>query len=330
MKVAVISGGRSSEHEISLQSGASVAAGLRVAGHDVIEVLIERQGRWLADGREVEMRAAGGLLGCEVAFPVLHGPFGEDGTVQGLLETLDIAYAGPSVLAAAVALDKLVCKRLLAFHGLPQVEFAEVGEPGWRDHAAAMGRPLWVKPSRLGSSVGITRVLGLEAELDEAVRFALTHDPRVIIEADAAGLEVECSVIGNSSLGEDPDSVETSLPGAIVTKGSDWYDFEAKYVEGGMELQVPPPIPDDAVERVRELAARVFRAVGGTGLARCDFFVRDGGEVLVNEINMIPGFTSTSVFGKLFEATGVPYPELCDRLVQLAVRRYERERSYEF
>ena len=330
MKVAVISGGRSSEHEISLQSGASVAAGLRVAGHEVIEVLIERQGRWLADGREVEMRAAGGLLGCEVAFPVLHGPFGEDGTVQGLLETLDIAYAGPSVLAAAVALDKLVCKRLLAFHGLPQVEFAEVGEPGWRDHAAAMGRPLWVKPSRLGSSVGITRVLGLEAELDEAVRFALTHDPRVIIEADAGGLEVECSVIGNSSLGEDPDSVETSLPGAIVTKGSDWYDFEAKYVEGGMELQVPPPIPDDAVERVRELAARVFRAVGGTGLARCDFFVRDGGEVLVNEINMIPGFTSTSVFGKLFEATGVPYPELCDRLVQLAVRRYERERSYEF
>ena len=152
----------------------------------------------------------------------------------------------------------------------------------------------------------------------------------MIIEADAGGLEVECSVIGNSGLGEDPDSVETSLPGAIVTKGSDWYDFEAKYVEGGMELQVPPPIPDDAVERVRELAARVFRAVGGTGLARCDFFVRDGGEVLVNEINMIPGFTSTSVFGKLFEATGVPYPELCDRLVQLAVARYERERSYQF
>jgi D-alanine-D-alanine ligase len=330
MKVAVISGGRSSEHEISLQSGASVAAGLRLAGHEVIEVLIERRGRWLAGGQEVEMRAAAGLLGCEVAFPVLHGPFGEDGTVQGLLETLDIAYAGPSVLAAAVALDKLVCKRLLAFHGLPQVEFAEVGEPGWRDHATTMARPLWVKPSRLGSSVGITRVLSPEAELDVAVRSALSHDPRVIIEADAGGLEVECSVIGNSGLGEDPDSVETSLPGAIVTKGSDWYDFEAKYVEGGMELQVPPPIPDDAVERVRELAARVFRAVGGTGLARCDFFVREGGDVLVNEINMIPGFTSTSVFGKLFEATGVPYPDLCDRLVKLAVARYERERSYEF
>lgn len=326
----MISGGRSSEHEISLQSGASVAAGLREAGHEVIEVLIEREGRWLADGQEVEMRAAGGLLGCEVAFPVLHGPFGEDGTVQGLLETLDIAYAGPSVLAAAVALDKLVCKRLLAFHGLPQVEFAEVGEPGWREHAATMGKPLWVKPSRLGSSVGISRVLSPEAELDEAVRLALAHDPRVIIEADAGGLEVECSVIGNSGLGEEPDSVETSLPGAIVTKGSEWYDFEAKYSEGGMELQVPPMIGEEAVERVRELAARVFRAVGGTGLARCDFFVRDGGEVLVNEINMIPGFTSTSVFGKLFEATGVSYPELCDRLVHLALDRQVRERLYRF
>ena len=330
MRVAVISGGRSSEHEVSLRSGASVTAGLREAGHDVTEVLVDRHGRWRAEGREVEMRAGAGLLDVEVAFPVLHGPYGEDGSVQGLLESLDVAYAGPSVLSAAVALDKLVCKRLLAFHGLPQVEFAEVGEPGWRDHAAAMGRPLWVKPSRLGSSVGITRVLSPEAELDVAVSSALSHDPRVIIEADAGGLEVECSVIGNSGLGEDPDSVETSLPGAIVTKGSDWYDFEAKYVEGGMELQVPPPIPDDAVERVRELAARVFRAVGGTGLARCDFFVRDGGDVLVNEINMIPGFTSTSVFGKLFEASGVPYPELCDRLVQLALARYERERSYEF
>ncbi len=330
MKVAVISGGRSSEHEISLQSGASVAAGLREAGHEVIEVLIERDGRWLADGADVEMRAGGGLLGCDVAFPVLHGPFGEDGTVQGTLETLDLAYAGPSVLAAAVALDKLICKRLLAFHGLPQVDFVEVGEPGWREHAATMGQPLWVKPSRLGSSVGISRVLSPEAELDQAVKLALAHDPRVIIEADAGGLEVECSVIGNSGLGEDPDSVETSLPGAIVTKRSQWYDFEAKYVEGGMELQVPPPIGDDAVGRVRELAAQVFRAIGGTGLARCDFFVRDTSEVLVNEINTIPGFTSTSVFGKLFEATGVPYPQLCDRLVHLAVIRHERERSFEF
>ena len=329
MRVAVILGGRSSEHEISLQSGASVAAGLREAGHDVIEVLIDRQGRWLHDGEEVELRAAAGLLGCEVAFPVLHGPFGEDGTVQGLLEVLDVPYAGPSVLAAAVTLDKLVCKRLLAFHGVPQVDFAEVGEEGWREHAESMPRPLWVKPSRLGSSVGISRVESLEEELDRAIEHAAGHDPRVIIEADAGGREVECSVLGNSGIGAD-ESVETSLPGAIVTRASDWYDFESKYSAGGMELVVPAPLGDDVVARVRELAAGVFRAVGGTGFARCDFFVRDDGEVLVNEINMIPGFTATSVFGKLFEASGVPYPELCDRLVRLAVDRHRRERGYRF
>jgi D-alanine-D-alanine ligase len=329
VKVAVIYGGRSSEHEVSLQSGASVAQGLRDAGHDVIEVLIERDGRWLADGGEIEMRAAGGLLGCDVAFPVLHGPFGEDGTVQGLLECLDVAYAGPSVLAAAVAMDKLICKRLLAFEGLPQVEFAEVGEPGWREHVAAMPKPLWVKPSRLGSSVGISRVSSPEQELDGAVEAALAHDPRVIIEADAGAREVECSVTGNAGLGDDA-SIETSMPGAIVTKASDWYDYEAKYAEGGMELVVPAPLAAETIDRVRELAARVFRTVAATGLARCDFFVRDDGEVLVNEINTIPGFTATSVFGKLFEASGVSYPELCDRLVRLGLDRHRREREFRF
>jgi D-alanine-D-alanine ligase len=328
-KIAVIRGGRSSEHDVSLRSGASVAQGLREAGHEVVDVRIERDGRWLAAGEEVEMRAAGGLLDCEVAFPVLHGPFGEDGSVQGLLESLEVAYAGPSVLAAAVAMDKLICKRLLAFWDLPQVEFCEVGEAGWREHAAAMPKPLWVKPSRLGSSVGISRVANPEAELDAAIERARAHDPRVIIEADAGGREVECSVIGNTGIG-DRSSVDTSLPGAIVTRASDWYDFEAKYSEGGMELVVPAPIGDDTVARVRELAARVFEAVAGTGLARCDFFVRDDGEVLVNEINTIPGFTETSVFGKLFEASGVPYPELCDRLVRLALERHEAERAYRF
>jgi D-alanine-D-alanine ligase len=154
---------------VSLRSGASVAVGLREAGHEVVEVLIDRKGRWTAGGEEVVMRPGRGLLGCEAAFPVLHGPFGEDGSVQGLLESLDVAYAGPSVLAAAVAMDKLICKRLLAYRGLPQVEFCEVGEPGWREHVAAMQRPLWVKPSRLGSSVGISRVASPEAELEEAV-----------------------------------------------------------------------------------------------------------------------------------------------------------------
>ena len=213
------------------------------------------------------------------------------------------------MLSAAVAMDKLICKRLLDFHGFPQVAFCQAGEPGWREQAAAMGMPLWVKPSRLGSSVGITKVASAERELDEAVELAARHDPRVIVEAHAEGREVECSVIGNTE-------PETSLPGEIVTQGAEWYDYEAKYSEGGMELAVPAPIGDEAIARVRELAAEVYRAIDCRGLARCDFFVLDSGEVLVNEINTIPGFTATSVFGKLFEASGVSYPELCDRLVQ--------------
>jgi len=321
MLVAVLSGGRSSEHEVSLNSGASVADGLRAAGHEVIVVLLERDGRWTREGAEIELRAGGGLLDAEVAFPVLHGPFGEDGSVQGLLECLDVPYVGPGVLAAAVAIDKLIFKRLLAFDGIPQVDFCEAGEDGWREHVVTMGLPVWVKPARLGSSVGISKVTSPERGLDEAVELARRHDPRVIVEAHGGGKEVECSVIGN-------EVPQTSPPGEIVAH-ADWYDYEAKYSEGGMDLIVPARI-GEADARVRELAAQVFRTIGGSGLARCDFFVRDGGEVLVNEINTIPGFTSTSVFARLFEAGGVPYPELCDRLLRLALERYETERGYRF
>jgi D-alanine-D-alanine ligase len=322
MRIAVLSGGRSSEHEISLESGASVANGLREAGHEVVPVLLERDGRWTHEGTEVELRAAGGLLGVDVAFPVLHGPFGEDGTVQGLLECLDVPYAGPGVLAAAISIDKLIFKRLLAFHGMPQVDFCQAGEDGWRDHVAAMGLPVWVKPARLGSSVGITKVTSPERALDEAVELARAHDPRVIVEANGGGREVECSVIGN----EEP---RTSPPGEIVAH-ADWYDYEAKYSEGGMDLVVPAPIGDEAIARVRELATRAFKAIDGSGLARCDFFVHDDGEVLVNELNTIPGFTSTSVFAKLFEADGIPYPELCDLLVKYALERHKAQRAYRF
>jgi D-alanine-D-alanine ligase len=322
MRVAVLSGGRSSEHEISLESGASVAAGLREAGHEVSPVLLERDGRWTHEGSEVELRAGGGLLGADVAFPVLHGPFGEDGTVQGLLECLDVPYAGPGVLAAAISIDKLTFKRLLAFHGIPQVDFCEAGEEGWRERVAAMGLPVWVKPARLGSSVGISKVTSPERALDEAVELARRHDPRVIVEANGGGREVECSVIGN----EEP---RTSPPGEIVAH-ADWYDFEAKYSEGGMDLVVPARIGDEANARVRELAARVFKAIDGSGLARCDFFVLDDGEVLVNELNTIPGFTSTSVFAKLFEADGIAYQELCDLLVHYALERHEAQREFRF
>jgi D-alanine-D-alanine ligase len=202
------------------------------------------------------------------------------------------------------------------------VDFCEAGEAGWREHVVAMGIPVWVKPARLGSSVGITKVTSPERPLDEAIEAARAYDPRVIIEANGGGKEVECSVMGN----EDP---VVSPPGEIVAH-ADWYDFEAKYSEGGMDLLVPARIGDDAIARVRELAARVFRAIDGSGLARCDFFVHDDGEVLVNELNTIPGFTATSVFAKLFEAVGISYPELCDRLVSYGLERYERQRSFRF
>jgi D-alanine-D-alanine ligase len=321
LRVVVLKGGRSSEHEVSLRSGASVAAGLREAGHEVAEVLIERDGRWSADGAPVALVPGAGLLSADAAFPALHGPFGEDGTIQGLLETLNVPYAGSDVLSSALCMDKLNLKRLFAHDGIPQVDFVQAGTEGWRERAPAMGLPLWVKPSRLGSSVGISKVTS-PGDLEAAVKMALRHDPRVIVEADAGGREVECSVLGN-------ERPETSPPGEIVAH-ADWYDYEAKYGEGGMELVVPAPIGEEAAARVRELAAQAFAFAGCSGLARCDFFVRADGEVLVNEINTMPGFTETSVYAKLFEAGGIAYPELCDRLVRLAVERHELARSYEF
>jgi len=320
MKVAVIRGGRSSEHPVSLRSGASVAAGLREAGHEVEEILIERGGEWKHDGGPVELTAARGLLGCDAAFPVLHGPGGEDGSVQGVLEVLDVPYVGSDVEASALCLDKLAFKRVVASARLPQADFADVAEDGWRERVQGFGFPLWVKPARLGSSVGINKVAKLE-QLDPAVEVAARHDPKVIVEANGAGKEVECSVLGHSEL-------TVSIPGEIVAH-ADWYDYEAKYTEGGMDLRVPAEISASAAASLRGLAERVFRLMGCSGLARCDFFV-DGEDVLVNELNTIPGFTETSVYAKLLEATGIPYPELCDRLVNLALERHEDVRSYEF
>ncbi|HST68722.1 MAG TPA: D-alanine--D-alanine ligase family protein [Solirubrobacterales bacterium] len=321
MRVAVLAGGRSSEHEVSLRSGAAVARGLREAGHEAVEVTIARDGGWSAAGTSVELVPGAGLLGADAAFPALHGAFGEDGSIQGLLEWLDLPYVGSDVLSSAICMDKLTLKRLFATHGVPQVEFTAVEGNDWWGRCEEMGLPLWVKPSRMGSSVGITRVERLD-ELDAAVELALRHDPRVIVEASAAGREVECSVLGNA----DP---QASLPGEIVANAT-WYDFEAKYTEGGMELRVPAPVGDEVIERVRELAVAVFQLAGCSGLARCDFFVEPDGSVLVNEINTMPGFTDTSVYAKLFEATGIEYPQLCDRLVELAVERHAQARSYEF
>lgn len=322
MRVAVLSGGRSSEHEVSLRSGEAVARGLEQAGHEVVEVTISRRGSWSVEGAPLALVPGEGLHGARVAFPALHGPFGEDGSVQGVLEWLDVPYVGSDVLSSAICMDKLTLKRLFAQAGLPQVEFVAAGEPGWRERCEAMDAPLWVKPSRLGSSVGISRVESAGSELDDAVELAQRHDPRVIVEAHAAGREVECSLLGN-------ERVEVSTPGEVVADG-EWYDYETKYREGGMELVVPAPIPEEQLVLVRELAVRAFELGACAGLARCDFFVDPSGPVLVNEVNTIPGFTQTSVYAKLWEASGIEYPALCDRLVQLAVERHERVRAFEF
>jgi D-alanine-D-alanine ligase len=322
MKVAVLGGGRSSEHDVSLRSAAAVAGGLEQAGHEPLCVTISREGSWSCAGAGVELIPGAGLLGADVAFPVLHGPFGEDGSVQGLLEWLDLPYVGSDVLSSAICMDKLTLKRLFAEAGLPQVEFVAAAEPGWRERCEALGAPLWVKPSRLGSSVGISRVESLGEELEEAVTLARRHDPRVIVEAAAPGAEVECSLLGN-------EQVEASVPGQVVAHGQ-WYDYETKYSDGGMELVVPAPLGEDQLGRVRELAMRAFELGGCSGLARCDFFVETGGDVLVNEINTMPGFTETSVYAKLWEASGLAYPALCDRLLELALERHRSARAHEF
>jgi D-alanine-D-alanine ligase len=277
-------------------------------------VRIDRAGRWTRDGEALALEPGAGLLGADAVFPVLHGPFGEDGTVQGLLELLDVPYVGAGVLASSLSMDKALFKDLMAAHGVPQVDYAVVRD---RDGRSTLGPPVFVKPARLGSSVGISKAVS-EVEVDRALALAFEHDPVVVVERMAGGIEVECSVLGN----RDP---EASTPGEIVIKTSDWYDYEAKYTDGGMELVVPARTP--CLEEVRRLAVEVFKIVGCAGMARVDFFVTEEG-VLVNELNTIPGFTATSVYAKLWEATGLSYPALLDRLVDLALERYDDERRY--
>jgi D-alanine-D-alanine ligase len=315
----VLSGGRSSEHEVSLASGAAVREGVAAAGHEVLDVHLTREGAWLHEGQALALTPAGGLLGADVAFPVLHGPYGEDGTVQGLLEVLDVPYVGAGVLASSLCMDKVVFKDLLSATGVPQVDYVAL-RPG-DDPAAVerLGLPVFVKPARAGSSIGIVKVTDW-SELEGALETAFGYDSLVIAEAFSDGLEVECAVLG------DPTSLRSeaplaSVPGEIVlTGGADWYDYEAKYTDGGMELVVPPRIPAAAIEEVRRLAVETFVRVGCSGLARVDFFV-EGDRILVNELNTLPGFTPTSVYASLWAATGVPFEELCQRLIDLALAR---------
>jgi D-alanine-D-alanine ligase len=321
VRVAVLGGGRSSEHEISLASAEAVRAGLEQAGHEPLAVEIDRGGRWWHDERPVVLEPGGGLLGADVVFPALHGPYGEDGVVQGVLEVADVPYVGAGVLASALCMDKLTFKDLMARAGIPQVDYVGLREGEDPAPAERLGIPVFVKPARLGSSVGISKVETAHA-LPDALAEAFEHDPLAIVEAASPGLEVECSVVGNGR-------PEASQPGEIVIN-AEWYDYDAKYKPGGMDLVVPARVDLAVRDQVQELAKEVFVRVGCSGLARVDFFVESGGRVLVNELNTMPGFTETSVFAKLFEASGVEYPELLDRLVRLGIERYERERSYRF
>jgi D-alanine-D-alanine ligase len=348
LRVALLAGGRSSEHEISLASARSVLAALDPERYDVVSVAIGRDGRWAldssshvlgpgpvtevsrADARPAEtlpvpaedgtMAAVGGV---DVVLPILHGPFGEDGTVQGLLELIDVAYVGAGVAASALAMDKDLFKKVLRDSGIPVARHHAIrlGDPVTNP----FGYPVFVKPARLGSSVGISKVHD-ESELEPSVTLARRHDEKVLVEEFVVGMEVECGVLGNRV----PPPI-ASLPGRIDTLEHEWYDFESKYDEGGMELVIPPELPQETIALVQQRAVDAFTASECEGLARVDFFVRESdGEVIVNELNTMPGFTATSVYAKLFEASGVSYPELLDRLIELALERRERRSSLEY
>ena len=333
-------GGRSSEHDVSLASARAVVEEL-ARRYDVREIEIGRDGRWelgpgrphvraLAAGEAGEgglpLPADGGALepfaGVDVVFPVLHGPFGEDGTVQGLLELAGVAYVGAGVTASALCMDKDLFKAVMRDNDVPVARSITVRRWDRGRVENPFGYPVVIKPARLGSSVGITVARSPE-DFERGVELAFAHDEKILLEEFVAGVEVECSVLGN----EEPIA---SLPGEIVPLASDWYDYAAKYDEGGMELVVPARISTRAAERVQELAVAAYVAADCEGMARVDFFVREDGEVVVNELNTIPGFTATSVYAKLFEASGIPYAELLDRLVELALERRDRRASLRF
>jgi D-alanine-D-alanine ligase len=350
LRVAVIAGGRSSEHEISLASARSVLEALDPDRYEVTTVAIERSGRWtLGAGDEpaalekesvvptqspapssegaaaedavaslpvvADSKPAAALGAVDVALPILHGPFGEDGTVQGLLELAGVPYVGAGVAASALCMDKDLFKAVLRDRGIPVARniTLRLGD----DPQNPFGYPVLVKPARLGSSVGISKAHD-EAELVEAVALARRHDEKVLVEEFVTGTEVECGVLGNLR----PPPI-ASVVGEIVPH-AEWYDYAAKYDEGGSDIIVPARVPDEIARRVQELSVDSFVATECEGMARVDFFVREEGEVVVNEINTIPGFTPTSVYARLFAASGVPYEELLDRLIQLALERHER------
>jgi len=363
-RVGVIFGGRSGEHEVSLVSGRSIMSALDPDKYEAVPIGITHSGRWLTGGDPMaaltmgasaagvgaasaedgslvsaETRSAGrelvpGATGqalppLDVIFPVLHGPFGEDGTIQGLLELAGVPYVGCGVLASALGMDKIACKEVWAAHGLPIGPWHALKRKAWEaDPAAALAAveailryPVFVKPANLGSSIGVSRA-GNRAELALALTDAARYDRRLLIEeAIPQAREIECAVLGN----DDPIA---SVPGEVVPC-NEFYDYAAKYLDGSSQLLIPAPLPPEITARVRDLAVRAFKAIDGAGLARVDFLM-DGitGQILINEVNTMPGFTAISMYPKLWEASGIPYAELVERLIDLALERHaDRGRS---
>ena len=342
-RVAILFGGRSSEHEVSIRSAASVIAALDAGRYEAIPIAVERSGRWLNPVQsaallpgEAKAKCSLGSVelhhepGCskgfDVVFPVLHGPFGEDGRVQGLLDLADVPYVGSGVLGSACGMDKDVMKGLLASDGIPTLKHvtARWGELDERvaEVEEAIGYPAFVKPANLGSSVGIRRVIDRRS-LADALAYAAEFDDKVIVEPAVVAREIECGVLGN----EDP---EASVPGEIVTHGG-FYDYETKYLKDTAELHVPATVSESEGRAIRNLAVRAYKALGCAGLARVDFFIEtDSGTIWVNEVNTMPGFTSISMYPRMWEFSGVPYPTLIERLIDLGFRRHQRNRRIRF
>jgi D-alanine-D-alanine ligase len=320
-KVAVLYGGRSGEHEVSLRSAESIINALDPERYEVVRYLISKEGKW--DPGPI-VPEPGGNPGIDVVFPALHGTFGEDGTVQGLLELADLPYVGPGVLASSAAMDKEVTKRLCVQAGLPVVEYAVVrcGAFDAGELEARFGYPMFVKPANLGSSVGISKARN-RSELEAAVADASRYDRKVIVERAIVGHEIECSVLGN-------DDPKASTP-CEVLPFKDFYDYEDKYLLDKTQFRMPPDVPAELIAVIRRLAVECFKAVGCHGMSRVDFLVERGtGQIYINEINTIPGFTSISMYPKMWAHDGLPYPQLLEQLIDLALERHAEKRKLRF
>jgi len=312
-KVGILFGGKSAEHEISLLSANNVIEAMDKNKFEPVMIKIEKSGKWNIND----------IFNCDVIFPILHGPFGEDGTIQGLLKLADIPFVGPGVLGSAVGMDKDVMKRLLRDAGIPIGKFLTVSQhekkPSFKEIETALGKPFFIKPANMGSSVGISKVSD-EAQFNAALKDAFLFDTKIVIEEFIPGREIECAVLGN----EEPAA---SIPGEI-TPTHDFYSYDAKYLdENGAKLKIPADIDVETTKRVQELAIKVFQALCCEGLSRVDLFLKPNGALLVNEINTMPGFTKISMYPKMWEASGISYTELITRLIELAISRFERDKK---